>query len=87
MLIRKTGINKWLCADFFHSEEQSQIHNVFFVEDYDKIKDSKLLGKMSSSLGGYVGPDLASVEENIEKGIIEFIEAVGVNQEIVGRAA
>ena len=76
-----------MCADFVHSEEQSQIHNVFFIEDYNKLKDSKLLGRYSNSRGGYVGPDLSSVEENIEKGIIEFIEGVGVNQEIVGRAA
>ena len=89
VMVKKDGFSKWLCADFFHMNNQSQINNMYFTSNYEKEKQLKAAGRMAGtgSTAGYLGPDLSSLEESLEQGILEFIESLGFKPEMIEKIA
>jgi hypothetical protein len=45
-----------------------------------------LKGRVTGSIG-YTGPELSSLEERFQEAMYEFIEGVGVNEEILQRVS
>lgn len=34
-----------------------------------------------------MGPDISTIEESLENALLEFIETLGINQEVISRAS
>lgn len=52
--INKNGQSKWMCAEFFVTEQNSEIAGVRFIQNYDNEKADRFKERNSST--AYPGP-------------------------------
>lgn len=55
-----------------------------FIDDYETEKADRKKGRNYQA--GYLGPELSSLDQNLEEGIYAFIESVGVTNELLCEA-
>ena len=82
--INKNGTDKWLCCEIVIAQE-AQITMVAFVKDYELDRNERQKGRIPIS--GYTGPEISSLDENFRESLEGFIENVGINGEVLQRAA
>lgn len=67
------------------SGDQAQIGTATFIKDYEAEKAERKVGR--SVPVSYSGPELSSLDEKFQEALYQFIDAVGINSEVMGRAA
>ena len=82
--VNKTGSNKWMCCEIVIAQD-AQITMVAFINDYELDRSERQKSRISIS--GYTGPEISSLDENFRQSLEGFIEGVGINGEILQRAA
>ena len=83
--INKNGQSKWLCAEFFVTEQNSEIAGVRFLGNYENERTDRFKERNSST--SYPGPEVHSLEESLSDKIGEFIESVGVDHALLQNAS
>ena len=79
IVIQKAGEKKGVIIEAFSLEEVISISQIHYSEDIQAYYLNVFTGKSFSS---YFGPEFASLKENMQTGFLNFIENLGVNDEL-----
>ena len=74
-----------MCADFFVTEQNSEIASVRFLTNYDNERADRFKERNSST--AYPGPEIHSLEETLSDKIGEFVESVGIDHALLQNAS
>ncbi len=74
-----------MCADFFVTEQNSEIASVRFLANYENERADRFKERNSST--AYPGPEIHSLEETLSDKIGEFIESVGIDHAVLQNAS
>ena len=71
--------------DILLSGDQAQIGTATFISNYEEEKAERKRGRATPV--SYSGPELSTLDEKFQESLYQFIDAVGINSEVMGRAA
>lgn len=74
-----------MALDFIVTNKETQLSTATFIPDYAVEKADRKKGKIPSF--GYNGPELSSLDENLQEGIYAMLDGVGLNAEVLQRAS
>ena len=74
-----------MCAEFFVTEQNSEIAAVRFLNSYDSERADRFKERTSST--AYPGPEIHSLEETLSDKVGEFIESVGIDHALLQNAS